>query len=92
MYTFYNYAVLNTFTLITLARNGLLGPFLWPLPSSGSGLAIGKEITSNEPLGSELWPFKEGNHQICLKIVAFVTLFVNPFSNSHNSGPEFSKI
>ena len=46
------------------------------------------------PLGSELWPFKEGNRQICLKIEAFLTFFVNPFSNGHNSGSEcdFSKI
>ena len=32
-------------------------------------------------------PFKEGACQICLKIGAFGTLFVNPFSYSHNSGP-----
>ena len=101
-----------------MARNGLLGQFLWPSASHGSGLAIGKEIRSIapigselgqfkegnrqiekesrsiRPLGSELWPFKEGKGQICLKIGAFLTLFVNPFSNGHNSGPEcdFSKI
>ena len=38
------------------------------------------------PLGSELWPFKEGNHYISPKIGAFVTLFVNPFANG--PGPE----
>ena len=80
--------------LITLARNGLLRQFLWPSPSPGTGLARGKEFRSIGPLGSELWPFKEGNHKIGPKIGAFVTLFVNPFSNGHNSGPEcdFSKI
>ena len=81
-------------TLITLAKKGLLGHFLWPSPSPGSGLSIGKEFRSIGPLGTELWPFKEGQRQICLKIGAFVPLFVNPFSNGHNSGPEcnFSKI
>ena len=80
--------------LITLAKKGLLGQFLWPSPSPGSGLAIGKEFRSIAPLGSKLWLFKEGNHQIGPKIEAFVTLFVNPFSNGHNSGREcnFSKI
>ena len=29
-----------------------------------------------------------GNSQIRLKIWAFVTLFVNPFLNGHNSGSE----
>ena len=81
-------------TLITLAKKGLLGHFLWPSPSPGSGLAIEKEFRSIGPLGSALWPFKEGNRQIGRKIEAFVTLFFNPFSNSHNSGPkcDFSKI
>ena len=80
--------------LITLARNGLLGQFLCPSPSLGNVLTIGKELRSFGPLGSELWLLKEGNRQICLKIGAFFTLFVNPFSNGHNSGPEcdFSKI
>ena len=68
--------------LITLAKKGLLGHFLWPSPSPGSGLSIGKEFRSIGPLGSEIWPFKEGNHQIGPKIEAFVTLFLNPFSNS----------
>ena len=70
--------------------NRLLGQSLRP----GSALAIGKDSRSIGPLGSELWPFKEDTCQICLKIEAFMTLFVNPFSNSHNSGPEcnFSKI
>ena len=59
-------------------------------PSPGSGLAIGKEFRSIGPLGSELWPFKEGNSQICHKIGAFLTLFVNQSSNGQNSGPEFN--
>ena len=74
--------------LITLAKKGLLGHFLWPSPSPGSGLAIGKEFRSIGPLGSELWPFKEGQLQICLKSEVLVTLFVSPFSNGYNSGPE----
>ena len=65
--------------LITLAKKGLLGHFLWPSPSPGSGLSIGKEFRSIGPLGSELWPFKEGKRQIGPKIEVFVTLFVNPF-------------
>ena len=80
--------------LITLAKKGLLGQFLWLSPSPGSGLAIGKEFRSIGPLGSQLWPFKDGNRQIGPEVGAFVTLFVNPFSNGHNSIPEcdFSKI
>ena len=63
-------------------------------PSPWSGLSIGKEFRTIGPLGSKLWLFKEGQRQICLKSEVFVTLFVNPFSNGHNSGPEcnFSKI
>ena len=78
---------------VKTVKKKLLGHFLWPSPSPGSGLAIGKEFRSIGPLGSELWPFKKGNRQIAPKIEAFLTLFVNPFINGHNSGPEcdFSK-
>ena len=47
-----------------------------------------EKIRSIAPLGSELWLFKEGYCPICLKIEAFLTLFVNPFSKGHNSGLE----
>ena len=40
------------------------------------------ECRSIEPLGSELWLFKEGTYQICLKIEAFLTLFVNQLKPS----------
>ena len=69
-----------------ITRNG---QFLCPSPSHGSGLVKGKEIRSIGPLGSELWPFKEGNHQIGPKIGTFLTLFVNPTSHGYNPGPEF---
>ena len=68
--------------LITLARNVLLGQFLCPSPSLGNVLTIEKELRSFGPLGSKLWLLKEGNRQICLKIEAFLTLIVNPISNT----------
>ena len=41
--------------------------FQCPTPRPGSALSIGKEFRSIGPVGSKLWPLKEGNHQICLK-------------------------
>ena len=58
--------------------------------SAGSPLAVEKGPGPIAPLQAELWPFKEGNCQICLKIDAKVTYFGNPFSNGHISGLEWS--
>ena len=41
--------------------------------------AVEKQSGSIAPLRAELWPSKEGNHQICLKIDANVTDFVTTF-------------
>ena len=64
----------------------LFGQFVCPSPRPERALAKEKQFRSFGPLGSKLWPFKEGTRQIGPKIGAFLTLFVNPFSKGHNSG------
>ena len=77
-------------TLISQAWNGLLRHFQCLKSSAGNPLAVEKGPGSIAPLWAELWPFKEGTRQICLKIEAKVPLFGNPFSNAHISGLEWS--
>merc|ERR1711911_280469 len=77
-------------TLISQAWNGLLRHFQCLKSSTGNPLPVEKGPGSIAPLRAELWPFKEGTRQICLKIEAKVPFFVNPFSNAHISGLEWS--
>ena len=77
-------------TLISQAWNGLLRHFQCLKSSAGNPLAVEKGPGSIAPLRAELWPFKEGTRQICLKIEANVTDFVTTFSNAHISGLEWS--
>ena len=77
-------------TLISQAWNGLMRHFQCLKSSAGNPLPVEKGPGSIAPLRAELWPFKEGTRQICLKIDANVTDFVNPFSNAHISGLEWS--
>ena len=77
-------------TLISQAWNGLLRHFQCPKSSAGNALAVEKGPGSFAPLRAELWPFKEGTRQICLKIEAKVPLFVTTSSNAHISGLEWS--
>ena len=77
-------------TLISQAWNGLLRHFQCLKSSAGNPLAVEKGPGSIAPLRAELWPFKEGTRQFYPKIDAKVANFVNPFSNAHISGLEWS--
>ena len=77
-------------TLISHAWNGLSRHFQCLKSSAGSPLVVEKGPGSIAPLRAELWPFKEGNRQKRKKIDANFTNFVNPFSNAHISGLEWS--
>ena len=77
-------------TLISQAWNGLLRHFQCLKSSAGNPLAVEKGPGSIAPLRAELWPFKEGTRQFYPKIEAKVPFFVNPFSNAHISGLEWS--
>ena len=73
--------------LISQAWKGLFGHFQCPKSASGNTLAGEKGSGSFEPLGAELWPFKEGNRQFCLKIGAKVTDFVTTFLTAISQAP-----
>ena len=55
---------LKSVTTLNPYYSQLLSPWPW------TALAIGRELRSIDPLGSELWPLIEGTHQICLKLGA----------------------
>ena len=81
----------NVVTTVNPYKSGLEWTFeALPVPqiiSWESSRAVEKGPGSIAPLRAELWPFKEGNCQKRMKIGPF---FVNPSSNAHISGLEWS--
>ena len=53
---------------ITLVQNEIFQKFKTPVPSAWCALALEKEYRSIGPLGPELWPCKDGNHQKLFQI------------------------
>ena len=79
--------VAQLWALISQAWKGLFGHCKCPKSAPGNTLAGEKGSGSFEPLGAELWPFKEGNRQFGPKIGAKVADFVTTFLTAISQAP-----